>query len=294
MLLSMTGFGNASGQNDRFSASVEIKAVNNRYLKVSQKFPEVLAPLEPQIEKAVRSAVARGTVTLTIQFAPIGQSSRFRIVPEVLEAYWQQLRSVHKNNRVPVPASCEELLSLPGVIADELASTVDAEQEWPLVEETLKVALGKLDEFRRLEGESMRSDLVQNCQIIEDHLNTVAEHSPKVVSAYRDKILERVKELLGETGATVEADDLIREVSIFADRCDINEEITRLRCHIEQFGQVMDADKSQGRKLDFLTQEMFREINTIGSKANDVQIAHHVVEMKAAAEKMREVIQNVE
>ena len=294
MLLSMTGFGNASGQNDRFSASVEIKAVNNRYLKVSQKFPEVLAPLEPQIEKAVRSAVARGTVTLTIQFAPIGQASRFRIVPEVLEAYWQQLRSVHKNNRVPVPASCEELLSLPGVIADELASTVDAEQEWPLVEETLKVALGKLDEFRRLEGESMRSDLVQNCQIIEDHLNTVAEHSPKVVSAYRDKILERVKELLGETGATVEADDLIREVSIFADRCDINEEITRLRCHIEQFGQVMDADKSQGRKLDFLTQEMFREINTIGSKANDVQIAHHVVEMKAAAEKMREVIQNVE
>ena len=294
MLLSMTGFGNASGQNDRFSASVEIKAVNNRYLKVSQKFPEVLAPLEPQIEKAVRSAVARGTVTLTIQFAPIGQTSRFRIVPEVLEAYWQQLQSVHKNNRVPAPASCEELLSLPGVIADELASTVDAKQEWPLVEETLKAALGKLDEFRRLEGESMRSDLAQNCQIIEDHLNTVADHSPKVVSAYRDKILSRVKELLGETGASVEPDDLIREVSIFSDRCDINEEITRLRCHIEQFGQVMDADKSQGRKLDFLTQEMFREINTIGSKANDVQIAHHVVEMKAAAEKMREVIQNVE
>ena len=290
----MTGFGNASGQNDRFSTSVEIKAVNNRYLKVSQKFPEVLAPLEPQIEKVVRSAVARGTVSLAIQFAPIGQTSRFRIVPEVLEAYWQQLQSAQKHNRVPAPASSEDLLSLPGVIADELASTVDAHQEWPLVEETLKAALGKLDEFRRLEGDSMRNDLAQNCRIIEEHLNEIAEHSPRVVSAYRDKILERVRELLGETGATVERDDLIREVSIFSDRCDINEEITRLRCHIDQFGQVMDADKSQGRKLDFLTQEMFREINTIGSKANDVQIAHHVVEMKAAAEKMREVIQNVE
>lgn len=290
MLLSMTGFGNASGQNDRFSASVEIKAVNNRYLKVSQKFPEVLAPLEPQIEKVVRAAVARGTVTVAIQFAPIGQTSRFRIVPEVLQAYWQQLQDAG----VPAPQSSEKLLTLPGVIADELAATVDIEQEWPLVEETLRSALKKLHEFRSLEGDSMRNDLAQNCQIIASHLDTVAEHSPKVVTAYRDKILDRVRELLGETGAKVEANDLIREVSVFSDRCDINEEITRLRCHIDQFGQVMDANESQGRKLDFLTQEMFREINTIGSKANDVQIAHHVVEMKAAAEKMREIIQNVE
>lgn len=294
MLLSMTGFGNASGQNDRFSASVEIKAVNNRYLKVSQKFPEVLAPLEAQIEKVVRSAVARGTVSLSIQFAPIGQSSRFRIVSEVLQAYWLQLQEASEQNGVPAPTSSADLLSLPGVVADELASTVDAQQEWPLVEGSLKAALAKLDEFRRLEGESMQNDLAQNCRTIDEHLDAVARQSPKVVSTYRDKILERVRELLGETGAIVEPNDLIREVSVFSDRCDINEEITRLRCHIEQFGQVMDADKSQGRKLDFLTQEMFREINTIGSKANDVEIAHHVVEMKAAAEKMREVIQNVE
>ena len=294
VLLSMTGFGNATGQNDRFSASVEIKAVNNRYLKISQKFPDVLAPLEPRIEKVVRGSVARGTVNVQIQFASIGQASRFWVIPEVLQAYWQQLQDVDSQQAVPAPSSAADLLALPGVIADELALTVDIEQEWSLVEETLNSGLQKLRAFRQLEGDSMRNDLQQNCQMILSHLERVAEQAPAVVSGYRDKILERVRELLAETGVKVEPENLIREVSVFSDRCDINEEITRLRCHIDQFGQVVAADTSQGRKLDFLTQEMFREINTIGSKANDVQIAHHVVEMKSAAEKMREIIQNVE
>jgi uncharacterized protein (TIGR00255 family) len=238
--------------------------------------------------------VARGTVNVQIQFAPIGQASRFRIIPEVLQAYWQQLQDVDSQRNVPAPSSSADLLSLPGVIADELALTVDIEQEWPLVEETLNRGLQKLQAFRQLEGDSMQNDLEQNCQMILEHLESVTQQAPGVVSGYRDKILERVRELLAETGATVEPEHLIREVSVFSDRCDINEELTRLRCHIDQFGQVVAADLSQGRKLDFLTQEMFREINTIGSKANDVQIAHHVVEMKSAAEKMREIIQNVE
>lgn len=140
----------------------------------------------------------------------------------------------------------------------------------------------------------MRAELEQCCQQIATNLDSVVERAPDVVSNYRDKVLERVREMLEGSGATVEPDNLIREVSVFADRCDINEEITRLRCHIDEFLKVINGPTSQGRKLDFLSQEMFREINTTGSKANNVEIAHHVVEMKAAVEKIREILGNVE
>lgn len=290
MLLSMTGFGNATGQNDRFGVSLEVKAVNNRYLKISTRLPDVLAPLEPNFERTVRKSVARGTVSVNVKLTPLGQSTRYRIVPEVLEAYWHQL----EGHVVPVPPTAEALLSLPGVVDDALSATVDCQQEWPLLEQKLGEALENLQVFRRREGDAMRDDLTENCRILTERLVTVGERAPLVVSEYRDKILGRVEELLKNAAATVTADDLIREVSVFADRCDINEEITRLRCHIEEFEKVMDNATSQGRKLDFLSQEMFREVNTIGSKANDVEIAHSVVDMKAAVEKMREILQNVE
>lgn len=290
MLLSMTGFGNATDQNERFSAALEVKSVNNRYLKISVRLPDVLSSLEPDFERVIRSAVARGTVSVNVRLIPLGQASRYHIVPEVLESYWQQLR----DQSVPAPQTADALLSLPGVVADQLSSTVDCRQEWPLLEGALTKALDSLQSFRRREGESMRLDLATNCGLIAEQLANVATKAPLVVSNYRDKILERVTELLKNASATVNSNDMIREVSIFADRCDINEEITRLRCHIEEFEQVMDHATSQGRKLDFLSQEIVREVNTIGSKANDVEIAHSVVDMKAAVEKMREILQNVE
>jgi uncharacterized protein (TIGR00255 family) len=186
------------------------------------------------------------------------------------------------------------LLTLPGVISDELSSSLDAKAEWPFLEGVMTEALAGLNEFRQREGESMRAELEQCCQQIATNLDSVVERAPDVVSNYRDKVLERVREMLEGSGATVEPDNLIREVSVFADRCDINEEITRLRCHIDEFLKVINGPTSQGRKLDFLSQEMFREINTTGSKANNVEIAHHVVEMKAAVEKIREILGNVE
>jgi len=294
VLLSMTGFGNASGQNERFSVAAEIKAVNNRYLKVSTRFPDVLAALEPEFERLIRESIARGTVSLNLRFAPVGQGSRYHIVPEVIAAYSHQLRQIGLQQSLPVPDWSDALLSLPGVVADELSSTVDPKQEWPLLEQTIREAIERLQEFRQREGEAMRRDLGLNCDIISERVEKIAELAPNVVSTYRDKVLDRVSELLKGSGASVQPNDLIREVSVFADRCDINEEITRLRCHVEEFRKVMDASQSQGRKLDFLSQEMFREINTTGSKASNVEIAHHVVEMKAAVEKIREVLQNVE
>lgn len=290
----MTGFGSASGQNDRFTASVEIKAVNNRHLKVSTRLPDVLGSLELHIEKAIRKTVARGTVSVNVRFSPVGQASRYQISPDLLTGYWNQLKAIGETSSVPLPESVSPLLTLPGVISDELSSSLDATAEWPFLEGVVEEALSGLNEFRQREGESMRTELEQCCQQIAANLDCVVERAPEVVNNYRDKILERVRELLGDSGATVEPDNLIREVSIFADRCDINEEITRLRCHIDEFLKVINGQTSQGRKLDFLSQEMFREINTTGSKASNVEIAHHVVEMKAAVEKIREILGNVE
>ena len=140
----------------------------------------------------------------------------------------------------------------------------------------------------------MRVDLSNQCDTIETQLAEVETKAPEVVSGYREKLLERVRKAIGDTDIPVEDKDVIREVAMFADRCDINEEITRLRSHIQQFNAFLNGDKSLGRKLEFVSQEMFREINTIGSKANNVGIAHCVVEMKAAIERIREVLQNVE
>ena len=140
----------------------------------------------------------------------------------------------------------------------------------------------------------MLRDLRLNAGIISEQLMQVADLAPQVVASFRDRLLERVKELLATSDVSVDSSDLIREVSIFSERCDINEEITRLRSHLEQFETFLQGDSSQGRKLEFLSQEMFREVNTIGAKANNVAIAHSVVEMKSAVEKIREVLQNVE
>jgi uncharacterized protein (TIGR00255 family) len=293
LLLSMTGFGNASAQNELFTTSVEIKTVNNRFLKVSMRIPDVLIALEPDIEKTVRKFVARGTVTGHIRFTPIGQAARYRLVPEVIASYLNQIDQMQAAS-INVPNWTDALMTLPGVVADELSESVDAQAQWPFVKAALEQALESLGEFRRREGDSMHGELTDNCQAVSAHLEQVVERAPLVVSSYRDKIKDRVNEILSNSAVTVEEENLIREVSIFADRCDINEEITRLKCHIVEFLKVMEATKPQGKKLDFLSQEMYREINTMGSKANDIEISHHVVDMKASVEKMREILANVE
>ena len=140
----------------------------------------------------------------------------------------------------------------------------------------------------------MQTELAAQCTAIATGVDRVAERAPDIIADYREKIVERVSELLKDHTAEISPNDVIREVSLHADRCDITEEITRLRCHIDQFNNVLNQQDSQGRKLEFLGQEMFREINTIGSKANDVEVAHCVVEMKSSIEKIREILQNVE
>jgi uncharacterized protein (TIGR00255 family) len=294
VLLSMTGFGDARGENERLSVAVEVRSVNNRYLKVVSKLPDSLSPLESEIEKLVRGTIARGTVNVAFRIDRLEGGGDFGLDREVLAGYWRQLCDAAAAARTAPPSDVSALLALPGVVVEQSVGSGDREQDLPLVQAVLGEALGKLDEFRRTEGQSMAEELRANARLIAGQLDLVAAQAPQVVSQYRDRLCERVKELLNGSEAMVTPADLIREVSIFAERCDINEEITRMRSHLAQFEEFLNAATSMGRKLEFLTQEMFREVNTIGSKANDVSIAHCVVEMKSAIEKIREILQNVE
>ncbi len=293
MLLSMTGFGEARVQTERLSIAVELKAVNNRYLKVLTKSPDKYSALEPEIERVVRNAISRGTVSVVLRADTVGGVSKNLLRDDVLKQYWQQLSELSKKLQTPEP-NLSYLLSLPGVLSDGNDSKGDSEADWPQIEEALKKALERFQEFRKAEGLQMEQELRANCKVIEERLVEISASAPNVAREYRDKLHQRLKEMLTGSDVTISDSDLIREVSIYADRCDINEEITRLRSHIEQFEAFVVQKESTGRKLEFLGQEMFREVNTIGSKANNIAIAHNVVEMKASIEKMREILQNVE
>jgi uncharacterized protein (TIGR00255 family) len=288
----MTGFGDARAEGQGLVVAVEIRTVNNRYLKIMVKCSDTYAPLEAEIERVVRESISRGTVNLTVKIAPAGGED-FRLNELALRSYWRQLLNIADELQSP-PPDLGRLLLLPGVVGESDRGESDLGSVWKLVEQPLRKALTGLRAFRQEEGRQMERELIANVDAIGVRLADIVTIAPQVVAEFRNRIHERVQQLLSGENATVSNEDLIREVSIFADRSDINEEITRLKCHLDQFRAFVQEPTSAGRKLDFLTQEMFREVNTIGSKANNVSIAHAVVDMKAAVEKIREILQNVE
>ncbi|MFO1023125.1 MAG: YicC/YloC family endoribonuclease [Planctomycetales bacterium] len=297
MLLSMTGFGEARLQNEQFSLTVEIRTVNNRYFKLNSKLPDAYAPFEPEIERVVRETISRGTVSLAIRKDRAAGGNAYSIDQVLLASYFRQVQATAAELKFPHDKTLLDLIqlaSLPGVIREETDREVDLEREWQSLKQVLEDALQKLAEFRKREGAAMRSDLELQAGVIRQRLSEVETRAPQVVAEYRQKLLERVRQALAEADVTLSESDLIREVSIFSDRCDINEEITRLKCHLDQLKTFLGEEAANGRKLDFLTQEIFREVNTIGSKAYNVEIAHAVVDMKSAVERIREIVQNVE
>jgi uncharacterized protein (TIGR00255 family) len=295
VLQSMTGFGEAHSEQDGLAVAVEIRAINNRYFKLSVRTTEGYAALEPLVEGEVRRAVHRGTIQVNLRLDRKRSPEDYRINLDVLERYRRQLECLHQGpNHVAQPASLEALLPLPGVVDDASGQAVDATADWPIVQRTVQAALKNLGRMRTDEGLAMATDLTANCRAAAASLDQVERRAPLVIDEYRSRLFDRLKRTLAELNVALEPGDVIKEVGLFADRSDISEEIVRLRSHLEQFQTTMELPESSGRKLDFLTQEMFREANTIGSKGNDVEIAKHVIEIKTSIERIREMIQNVE
>ncbi len=292
MLLSMTGHGDARHQSDGYRVSVEIRTINSRYLKVNVRGPEANANLESKIEAMIRTHIQRGTVNVSLKIQREVAGDEYGVNADVLHAYRRQLQEI-----MPEVAEVDllpQLLQLPGVVEEPQSADSEDEEAWRAVQPAVASALESLQAMRRSEGAAMAEDLRSNIESIAKALEAIEEQAPQVVENYRSRLSDRLGKLLKEHNVTVSDADIVREVGIFCERCDISEEIVRLRSHLEQFEKFAAEEGSSGRKLEFLIQEMFREINTIGSKANDAVIAIHVVQAKTCVERMREQIQNVE
>jgi uncharacterized protein (TIGR00255 family) len=292
VLLSMTGFGEAHLQDERWTVGVEVRAVNNRHLKLSAKISEPYGALEPELDRLVRETVRRGTVQLVLRVERPRRAEDYRLNAVALASYRDQLRALQGD-----PSAAPDLaalLVLPGVVEERKPTTDDPHDDWPALSAVVSEALAKLQAARAEEGRAMAAELLALAKAVGDQLSRVADRGPHVVASYQKRLTDRVQALLQNQGVGVEPKDLIREVAIFAERADIGEEIVRLRAHLAQYHEVIHEPESSGRKLEFVVQEMGRETNTIGSKANDVEISRCVVEIKGLLERIRELIQNVE
>jgi uncharacterized protein (TIGR00255 family) len=292
----MTGFGEASFHSETLSLAIEVRALNNRYLKVLLRATEPFNLLEPEFEKVVRRTIHRGTVQIHMrcqrQFAP----QEYKINTVALRCYLNQLRALQ--DELDLGQDCRPMLAqvliLPGVVPEPGQFSLELAEEWPVIERVFEEALARLQTMRQQEGQAMAQDLRAQHEHLVAILERIRGRVPQVALAFRERLLERVRDLLEDMGVRIEPSDLIKEVSIFAERSDIAEEVVRLGSHLDQFLVILDEPESSGRKLEFLTQEMFREANTIGSKGSDVEISRQVVEIKGALEKIRELVQNVE
>jgi uncharacterized protein (TIGR00255 family) len=292
----MTGYGEASYQSEVLSLAVELRALNNRYLKVSLRAPEPYNLLESEFEKVVRKTIKRGTLQIHLRIQRQYAPQDFQINAVALRSYIDQLRSAcgDLGLRERGEVLLAQVLALPGVVPEPGTASLKVEEEWPALERVLGEALGKLQAMRQEEGRAMAQELLSLRDHIAAELASIRGRAPRVAVLFRDRLLERVRGLLTAVDVQIDQSDLIKEVSIFAERSDIAEEVVRLASHLDQFQVIVGEPESAGRKLEFLTQEMFREANTIGSKAGDVEISRHVVEIKGTLEKIRELIQNVE
>lgn len=290
----MTGFGEAHHQQNGLAVAVEVRTINSRYFKLVVRCSEPYSPLEPEIEDVVRQQIKRGTIQVSLRVDKPKTADDFRLNVQALASYREQLETLHAHWHINEPVTLERLLALPGVVDETQAVRRDVGEDWPPIKQALEEALARLAHMRAAEGRAMAADLRQNCQSIARELDGVTERAPQVADSYRGRLQERLQKTLADYQITLDPADIIKELSLFAERSDISEEIVRLRSHLDQFDAMLEATESSGRKLEFLTQEMFRETNTIGAKANDLAISRHVIEMKASIERIREMIQNVE
>lgn len=292
---SMTGFGRGVANGQGCSVTVELSAVNRKQLDVRVNVPRSLSVLEPKVTKAVRGAVSRGGITVSVRLdgQPEGRPERVNVDMARADAYMQAADTLRKRHALPEQIRVAELLQLPGVLLQEAGADGDSQQVWPLLSEALERALPALLQMRVTEGRALQKDVRRRLRRLQRLRERVARRSPRTVQQYRKNLEKRISGLDLQPGPELDA-ALAREVVLFADRCDIAEELVRLDSHIAQGVALLEAEKPVGRTLEFLCQELLREMNTIGSKANDAGIAADIVAMKTELEALREQVQNVE
>ncbi|MDE6700208.1 MAG: YicC family protein [Acetatifactor sp.] len=292
MIKSMTGFGRCEIVENNRKFTVEMKSVNHRYLDVNIKMPKKLNFFEAAIRSELKNYISRGKVDIFITYEDFSESTfGVRYNKEAAEAYLRYLRQMAQEFGLDDDIRVSTLSKYPEVFTME-EQDVDEEELWKELQRALAGAAEMFVKTRVTEGEHLRDDLIAKLDGMEELVTSIAERSPKIVAEYRQKLTDKVKELLGDN--TMDEARILTEVTIFADKVCVDEELVRLRSHIETTKKTLMEGGSIGRKLDFIAQEMNREANTTLSKSNDLEISNYAIELKTEIEKVREQIQNIE
>ena len=292
MIKSMTGFGRCEVQEGQRKITVEMKSVNHRYLDVAMKMPKKLNFFEAAIRSELKNFIQRGKVDLFINYEDYTQTNVcVKYNRELAEEYLKYLNQMAEEFSLDNDVRVSALSRYPEVLTME-EQTVDEEKLWKLLEQAIKGAAQGFVETRIKEGENLKNDLLEKLNEMLGHVDFITERSPQIIAEYRQKLRDKVKDLLEDS--KVDENRLLTEVTIFADRVCVDEELVRLRSHIEATKEALIQGGSIGRKLDFIAQEMNREANTILSKSSDLEISNRGIELKTDIEKVREQIQNIE
>lgn len=292
MIKSMTGFGRAVAETDGYVITVEIKSVNHRYFEFSSRIPRQYGFLDDKLKSYINSRVSRGKVECYVSIEALNTEAAQVVVNNTLaSAYVSALKEISANYDLKEDFGASTVARFQDVLVVKKADE-DEEKIWSYVKSVTDTALDKFIAMRTVEGAKMKNDISSRADYILSCVEYIEKRSPETVKEYNDKLVERVHDLIGDV--SLDEGRIIQEVAIYADKVAVAEETVRLRSHLDQLKAFINSDEPVGRKMDFLVQEINRETNTIGSKANDVDIARKVVDIKAEVEKIREQIQNIE
>ena len=289
----MTGFGRAECQDGDYSYKAEIRSVNNRFIEINTRLPKAFLDMELQLKKLVKSRCSRGSINVTISLSNSnGNSGEWEIKPNIGLAtqYLDALKEIQNSLGLEGDIHLESVAGIRDVLKVEPVAIDPAKES--LLLNMAETALDSLQKMREEEGQHLQQDLAERIDTVDKLAGQIEERQPEVIKEYQARLKEKVK-LLND-GIEVDESRLAQETAILADRCDIAEEITRLKSHLNQFRKLFKSNEPVGRKLEFITQEINREVNTMGSKSSDTQIANLVIEIKSTLEKIREQLQNIE
>ncbi|NIQ00747.1 MAG: YicC family protein [Nitrospinaceae bacterium] len=293
MLKSMTGYGRSDRQNGHYACKVEIRSVNNRFIEINTRLPKYLAALEVPLKKLIKSQCARGSFEVFVNLDKSDTTGGdLEVKPNLglASQYFEAFKQIQSELGLKGEISMDSLLGMKEVIKSE-PPTLDASQE-KFILESVETALASLMEMRTEEGKNLQTDLESQIQAIHQRAAQIKERQPAVIEEYRKRLNDKISNLT--EGAELDEARLAQETALLADRSDVTEEIIRLESHLEQFRGLFRADEPIGRKMEFITQEINREVNTIGSKSVDLKVSQHVIEIKSLLEKIREQLQNIE
>jgi uncharacterized protein (TIGR00255 family) len=288
----MTGYGRGETDHNGVKISVEVNSVNRKQSDIVVNLPRDLAELEPRVRQTINESISRGRTNVVISYHDgSGVTRKLALDTELARSYHEAMRALQTELNAPGEITIGAILQAPGVLRVP-EETLKADEAWPAVERALRGALAELIKMREREGKHLAKDLIHRLKAMRKQLKEIRALHPDVVKKYRATLLDRIQ----KAGLPIAGDDerLVKEVSFFADRSDISEELTRVESHLAQFAHHLRRNEPVGRTLEFITQEIFRELNTLGAKANDAAISHRVVAGKAELEKIREQIQNLE